>query len=93
MGHKVELYIYDLSGGMAKSLLPMLGLNFDLEGVWHTAIVVHGLEWFYGSSGIEHCSPGGTLMGRPLKIEQLGETSISQVRCPCRIQYRVECPI
>ena len=40
-----ELYIYDLTQGMASSMAPMLGLNFNLEGVWHTAIVVHGKEW------------------------------------------------
>jgi len=79
MGFKVELYIYDLTQGMAKSLLPMLGLNIDLEGVWHTAIVVHGVEWFFGSGGIEHSNPGGTLLGQPLKIEHLGETNVDQV--------------
>lgn len=25
---------------------PLLGM--PLEGVWHTAIVCHGVEWFYG---------------------------------------------
>jgi hypothetical protein len=82
MGYRVELYIYDLSQGMAKQLLPMLGmvgsmgLNFDLDGIWHTAIVVHNIEWFFGGGGIEHCNPGGTLMGRPLKVEHLGEPSL-----------------
>ena len=45
MSYAVELYIYDLTQGMASSMAPMLGLNFNLEGVWHTAIVVHGKEW------------------------------------------------
>lgn len=76
MGYRVELYIYDLSAGMARHLVPMLGLNFEVEGIWHTAIVVHGIEWFYGSTGIEQCSPGGTMMGQPLKKEYLGETDL-----------------
>ena len=39
-----------------------------IDGVWHTAIVVHGVEWFYGGGGIENVSPPGTTMlGSPLK--------------------------
>jgi len=82
MKYRVELYIYDLSRGMARQLVPMLGLggamglNFDIEGIWHTAIVVHNSEWFFGGGGIEHCQPGGTMMGQPLKVEQLGETDL-----------------
>ena len=83
MSYRVELYIYDLSAGMARQLAPMLGiggafgLNFDLEGIWHTAIVVHNTEWFFGGTGIERSTPGGTMMGQPLRIEHLGETSLS----------------
>ena len=83
MSYRVELYIYDLSAGMARQLAPMLGiggafgLNFDLEGIWHTAIVVHNTEWFFGGTGIERSTPGGTMMGQPMRIEHLGETSLS----------------
>ena len=78
MGYRVELYIYDLSAGMARQLVPLLGMgmNLDIDGIWHTAIVVHNNEWFFGGGGIEHCSPGGTMMGRPLKIEHLGQTDL-----------------
>ena len=83
MGYKVELYIYDLSAGMARNIGPMLGgfagalgLNFEIEGIWHTAIVVHNTEWFFGGGGIEHCPPGGTIMGQPLRVEHLGETNL-----------------
>jgi len=76
MSYAVELYIYDLTQGMASSMAPMLGLNFNLEGVWHTAIVVHGKEWFFGGSGIESCPPGTTMLGRPLRTESMGVTSI-----------------
>ena len=46
-----------------------------LDGVWHTAIVVYGKEYFYGGSGdsgsgIQWCTPGGTVMGQPLKVGQ-----------------------
>lgn len=75
MTFPVKLYIYDLSQGMARSLGPALGLH-DLEGVWHTAIIVHNTEIFFGGSGIEHCLPGSTMLGQPLEIKNLGNTSI-----------------
>jgi len=73
MSFPVELYIYDLSGGLARQFAPMFGL--DIDGVWHTSIVVHGMEVFFGSEGIQHCKPGGTSMGPPLSIEKM----VSQV--------------
>jgi len=82
MGYKVQVYIYDLTQGMARSLGPAL-LGRPLDGVWHTAIVVYGKEYFYGGSGdsgsgIQWCNPGGTVMGQPLKVEELGETQITE---------------
>lgn len=75
MVFKVQVYIYDLTQGMARSLGPAL-LGRPLDGVWHTAIVVHGKEYFFGGGGIEWCRPGGTMMGNPLQVEDLGETQI-----------------
>ena len=75
MSYPVTLYVYDLSQGMARSLGPSLGLA-NLEGVWHTAIVVHNTEIFFGGSGIEHCQPGRTMLGEPLEKRNLGNTSI-----------------
>lgn len=75
MTYPVQLYIYDLSQGMARSLGPALGLH-DLEGVWHTAIVVHNTEIFFGGSGIEHCLPGTTMLGQPLDTKLLGKTNV-----------------
>ena len=46
--------------------------------MWHTAIVVYGKEYFFGGGGIEWCRPGGTMMGRPLEVKDLGETQISE---------------
>jgi len=75
MGFPVQLYIYDLSQGMARTLGQQL-IGRPLEGIWHTAVVVHGKEYFFGGGGIESCNPGGTQLGQPLKIEQMGETQI-----------------
>ena len=46
--------------------------------MWHTAIVVHGKEYFFGGGGIEWCRPGGTMMGSPGQVEDLGETEITE---------------
>lgn len=77
MSYPVTLYIYDLSQGMARSLGPALGIS-DLEGVWHTAIVIHNMEIFFGGSGIEHCHPGATMLGQPMDQKFLGSTNIDQ---------------
>lgn len=63
---------------MASQFAPMLlGTGVNLDGVWHTAIIVHGVEWFYGGGGIEHVSPPGTtMMGSPLKTQRLGDTHL-----------------
>jgi len=75
MGFPVQVYIYDLSQGMARNLGQQL-IGRPIEGIWHTAVVVHGKEYFFGGGGIESCNPGGTQLGQPLKIEQVGQTEI-----------------
>uniref|UniRef100_A0A8D0H296 palmitoyl-protein hydrolase n=1 Tax=Sphenodon punctatus TaxID=8508 RepID=A0A8D0H296_SPHPU len=54
--HSVKLYVYDLSKGMARRLSPLM-LGKQLDGIWHTSIIVHRDEFFYGSSGISSCPP------------------------------------
>ncbi|XP_050419906.1 uncharacterized protein LOC126832910 isoform X2 [Adelges cooleyi] len=76
-GEDVQLYVYDLTGGMARMLGPSL-LQRDLEGIWHSAIVVFGKEYFYGSSGISICQPGTTALGSPLRIHNLGRTCLPE---------------
>ena len=65
---KVELYIYDLSQGMAASLSPML-LGRSIEAIYHTAVVVYGREYFYGGDGVTFCQPGTTMLGQPREIK------------------------
>ena len=50
-----------------------------IEGLWHTAIVVYGNEYFFGGHGIACCVPGTTQLGPPLKQELLGMTAVTQV--------------
>ncbi|CCO31095.1 PPPDE peptidase domain-containing protein 2 AltName: Full=Protein FAM152B [Rhizoctonia solani AG-1 IB] len=62
---QVQLYVYDLSGGLAKALsMQMTGKQID--GIWHTSVVVFGKEIFYGQHG------------RPLQIVDFGETAIDE---------------
>lgn len=61
---------------MATQLAPMLG--FPIEGIWHTAVVVHGFEWYFGGGGgIVHSLPGTTELREPLRTVELGATDIN----------------
>lgn len=76
----VKLYMYDLSNGIAKTLSPMLGswLNREeLDGVWHSGVVVFGQEYFFNGD-LVHVSPGETMWGSPTKVVTIGHTTCSQ---------------
>ncbi|XP_072378155.1 uncharacterized protein [Diabrotica undecimpunctata] len=73
--NKVELYIYDLSQGMAAIISPTI-IGKKIDGIWHTSIVIYNREYFFGSRGVESCNPGTTAVGRPLRVEVLGETQV-----------------
>ena len=40
--------------------------------MWHTAVVVYGREYYFGSAGIESCEPGGTLLGKKGGVGEWG---------------------
>ncbi|ORX34662.1 PPPDE putative peptidase domain-domain-containing protein [Kockovaella imperatae] len=73
---KVELYVYDLSRGMAKSMSQML-TGKQIDGIWHTSVVVFGREIFYGQ-GILEARPGTTHHGQPLQRIDCGITHIDE---------------
>ncbi|XP_023134737.1 desumoylating isopeptidase 1b [Amphiprion ocellaris] len=73
--YPVKLYIYDLSRGMARQLSPVM-LGKQLDGIWHTAIVVHGKEYFFVGEGINNCPPGGTPLGEPDSVVDMGFTEV-----------------
>ncbi|XP_025163508.1 uncharacterized protein LOC105190522 isoform X2 [Harpegnathos saltator] len=52
----VELYIYDLTKGMA-AMMSRLLIGRQLDGIWHTAIVAYGREYFFGPAGIQSIRP------------------------------------
>ncbi|KAK8763422.1 uncharacterized protein LOC144109401 [Amblyomma americanum] len=74
-GFEVELYVYDLSKGLARRITPML-LGKQLPGVWHTSIVVRGREYFFGSTGIDCCRAGKTILEEPDQVISLGRSEL-----------------
>ncbi|KAJ7147552.1 PPPDE putative peptidase domain-containing protein [Mycena crocata] len=72
----VKLYIYDLSNGLAKQLSAQL-TGRQIDGIWHTSVVVFGKEVFYGQ-GINTTLPGRSHHGQPLQVVDLGETEIDE---------------
>jgi thiol-disulfide isomerase/thioredoxin len=75
--HAVSLYVYDLSNGLAKSLSRQLtGRQFD--AIYHTSIVVHGKEWYFGQGIFCSGTPGRTHFGSPIETIDLGKTSMDR---------------
>ncbi|KIJ54831.1 hypothetical protein M422DRAFT_221228 [Sphaerobolus stellatus SS14] len=76
MSSPVKLYVYDLSNGLARQLsLQLTGKQID--GIWHTSVVVFGKEVFYGQ-GITTTLPGRSHHGQPLQVLDMGETSLDE---------------
>ncbi|KAM8941801.1 desumoylating isopeptidase 1 isoform 1-T1 [Lycaon pictus] len=44
----------------------------------HTSIVVHKDEFYFGSGGISSCPPGGTLLGPPDSVVDVGSTEVTE---------------
>jgi desumoylating isopeptidase 1 len=52
----VYLHIYDMSKRIARDISELL-LGRKIEGIWHTGIVVYGVEWYFGNLGITNTPP------------------------------------
>ncbi|KAA8901707.1 PPPDE putative peptidase domain-containing protein [Sphaerosporella brunnea] len=72
----VELYVYDLSQGLARQM-SMAFLGIQIDAVYHTSIVVGGIEYYFGH-GIQTSYPGQTHHGEPMEIIKLGTTSLPE---------------
>ncbi|GJN89479.1 hypothetical protein Rhopal_002465-T1 [Rhodotorula paludigena] len=73
----VTLYVYDLSGGLAAIWGQQL-TGRPVEGIWHTALVLYGMEVFFGQ-GISIVSPPGTTHhGQPRKKIPCGVTHLDK---------------
>ena len=74
--YDVYLYVYDISQGMARTMSMGL-LGKQIEGVWHSAVVVYGVEYYF-CAVIMRSRPVQTMHGQPLEKIALGMTSIPQ---------------
>ena len=71
----VQLYVYDLTRGMARTMSASL-LGIHLDAVYHTALVFGGIEYFFGR-GIQTVRPPGTTHhGRPMEVVSMGTTHL-----------------
>lgn len=70
----VHLLVYDLSGGMARQMSMGL-LGFQLDAIYHTSIMLNGIEYVY-DGGIATITPGSSHLGRPLQQLYLGKTEL-----------------
>ncbi|KAI5252000.1 DUF862-domain-containing protein [Aureobasidium subglaciale] len=70
----VQLYVYDLSQGLARMMSQSL-LGVHIDAVYHTSLVFGGVEYFYGA-GVQTCYPGSTHHGQPMEKINLGKTEI-----------------
>ncbi|PRW45331.1 deSI [Chlorella sorokiniana] len=75
-GEPVQLFVYDLSGGMARAFSQML-LGRTIEAIYHTSIVVAGAEFYFGG-GINVSQAGHTPFGRPIQVLDLGHTQLPE---------------
>eukprot|EP00904_Undaria_pinnatifida_P002594 jgi/Undpi1/12335/HiC_scaffold_5.g02011.m1 len=80
MAHRVQLALYDLSRGLAKTM-SMAILGKQIDGIWHTGLIVYGKEYFFGG-GLQSMPHdvfvemhGGE---RPKEYIELGFTDLSQ---------------
>lgn len=70
----VKLLVYDLSQGLARQLsFQMLG--FQLDAVYHTSILLDGLEYVY-DGGIAVIQPYSSHLGHPMETISLGKTEL-----------------
>ncbi|KAH9080432.1 DUF862-domain-containing protein [Lactarius deliciosus] len=76
MSYPVKLYVYDLSNGLARTMSPQF-LGRQIDGIWHTSVVVFNREIFYGM-GIQIAAPGQSHHGQPLQILDMGETALDE---------------
>ncbi|OQR92532.1 PPPDE peptidase domain-containing protein, partial [Thraustotheca clavata] len=76
--YRVALHVYDLSRGMARQMSASL-LGMHIEGVWHTGVVVYGLEFFFGG-GIQAVPPAqvAETYGNPYQVIEMGNTQVPQ---------------
>ena len=71
---EVQLYVYDLTRGVARGMSQQL-LGIQIDAVYHTSLVFNNIEYLFGR-GIQTCYPGRTHHGQPMEIIPMGATHL-----------------
>ncbi|KAI5191231.1 desumoylating isopeptidase 1 [Nematocida minor] len=74
----VELWVYNLGNESTLKLLNAM-LGIELEGIWHTSLVVFNEEHYF-MGGIRKSAPGTTPFGSPAKKIDFGSTEITNAQ-------------
>ncbi|KAL4920577.1 PUL domain-containing protein [Aspergillus aurantiobrunneus] len=70
----VQLYVYDLSQGMARMYsLALTGTQMD--AIYHTSLVFNNVEYYFGQ-GIQTALPGSTHHGKPRETIHMGKSEL-----------------
>ncbi|KAL3491680.1 PUL domain-containing protein [Aspergillus germanicus] len=70
----VELYVYDLSQGLAR-LYSLALTGTQMDAVYHTSLVFNNVEYYFGQ-GIQTARPGSTHHGPPMEKIHMGKTEL-----------------
>ena len=71
------VFVYELSAGLSPFLSkPLLGKY--IPGIYHCSIVYRGKEVYFGRKGIIIAKPGSTCFGTPVRIFNLGISTVPQ---------------
>lgn len=76
MSSSVEVWVYDISNGLAKQFLGSV-FGEEIEGIWHTSVVAYGKEYYF-FSGIKQAVPGTTHFGTPVEKIPFGHTTTGE---------------
>ncbi|RDW63175.1 bifunctional C97 family peptidase/thioredoxin family protein [Aspergillus mulundensis] len=70
----VELYVYDLSQGLAR-MYSMALTGVQIDAVYHTSLVFNNVEYYFGQ-GIQTARPGSTHHGQPMEKIHMGKCEL-----------------
>ncbi|KAL5046118.1 hypothetical protein BDW71DRAFT_197853 [Aspergillus fruticulosus] len=70
----VELYVYDLSQGLAR-MYSMALTGAQIDAIYHTSLVFNNTEYYFGQ-GIQTARPGSTHHGQPMEKIHMGRSEL-----------------
>lgn len=71
----VQVYVYDLSQGLAKVYSPML-LGILIDAIYHTSVVIRNKEYYLDQGIKVNSPPGHTKYGTPIEVLEIGTTGV-----------------